>query len=271
MPDFASHGLRIAYDDSGTPQQRAIVLMHGWATRRTAMHAIFHELRPSHRVLNVDLVGHGESEVPQDESRLQVASLAEDVAGLCQTAGVTSAVIVGHSLGGAVALELAAQRPDLVAAVVALEGIIFLPPDPAAQSVALLPALRTPEWRDVMTDVLTAAFLPTDDPALLKRLLDEMRATPQQVVASVAEQVLRWDVKTAAKTVGDAQTPLLYVEATGGLADLDALRERCPQLMIGRTVAIGHDQMLATPAQSIAMISAFLAATSPSFSSRVGS
>ena len=76
-----------------------------------------------------------------------------------------------------------------------------------------------------------------------------------------ADQVLRWDVESAAKTVGAAGTPLLYIEGPGGLADLDALRERCPHLAVGKTVGVGHDQMLETPIQTVSMISAFLAAT----------
>jgi pimeloyl-ACP methyl ester carboxylesterase len=259
---FESRGLSIVYDDSGTTARPPVVLLHGWATRRTSMRPIFNAMRTSHRILNVDLAGHGDSAVPEDEARLEVAALAEDVAALCDTVDVRSAVLIGHSLGGAVAVELAAQRPDLVSALVALEGILFMPPAMIEQSTALLGALRSPAWRGVMAEVLGAAFLPSDDPSLLQRLLDEMRAMPQHVVAGVAERLLRWDVESAAKTVGAVETPLLYVEATGGLADLDALRDRCPQLQIGRVVAVGHDQMLETPAQSVAMIEAFLTATS---------
>jgi pimeloyl-ACP methyl ester carboxylesterase len=266
MSEFVNRGLRIVYDDTSddgsAPSARPMVLLHGWATQRRFLHPLSTAFQTSHRVLNIDLIGHGDSAVPEDEARLDVESLAEDVAGLCDAARVTSAVIAGHSFGGAIALEIAAQRPDLVAGVVALEGILFMPAATVEQSASLLTALRTPAWRDVMAEVLTAAFLPSDDPALLTRLIDQMRGMPQHVVAAVLERVLEWDVESAAKAVGAAETPLLYIEATGGLADLDLLRERCPQLVVGRTVAIGHDQMLETPEQSVAMISAFLAATS---------
>jgi len=265
MVEYVSRGLRIAYDDvqASKPSGRTTVLLHGWATQRAFLHPLSAALHPSHRILNIDLVGHGESAVPVDESRLDVASLAQDVIGLCDAAGLTSAVLTGHSLGGAVALEMAAERPDLASAVVALEGILFMPADTVEQSASLLAALRTPAWRDVMAEVLTAAFLPSDDPGLLARLIEQLRVTPQHVVAAVAERVLEWDVEAAAKAVGAAETPLLYVEATGGLADLDVLRDRCPQLMVGRTVAIGHDQMLETPEQSVAMINAFLTTLDP--------
>lgn len=251
----------LAYDDSGTGDRPAIVLLHGWATRRTSMRPIFDALRTSYRVINVDLPGHGDSPVPDDEDHLAVPVVAQDIAALCAARGITSAVLVGHSFGGAIALELAAQRPDLVEAVVAVEGILFTPAAIVEQSAGLFAALRSPAWREVMTEVLTAGFLPSDDQALLQRLIDEMQAMPQHVVAAIPNQVLRWNVESAAKTVGAAGTPLLCIEGPGGLADLDALRERCPQLVVGKTVGVGHDQMLETPTQTVAMISAFLAAT----------
>jgi pimeloyl-ACP methyl ester carboxylesterase len=265
MAEYLSRGLRIAYDDvqASGPSGRTIVLLHGWATQRAFLQPLSAALHPSHRVLTIDLVGHGESAVPVDESRLDVASLAQDVIGLCDAAGLTSAVLAGHSLGGAVALEIAAQRPDLAGAVIALEGILFMPAETVEESASLLTALRSPAWRDAMAEVLRAAFLPSDDSALLARLIEQLRVTPQHVVATVAERVLEWDVDAAAKAVGAAETPLLYIEATGGLADLDVLRDRCPQLMIGRTVAVGHDQMLETPEQSVAMVNAFLRTLDP--------
>jgi pimeloyl-ACP methyl ester carboxylesterase len=60
----------LAYDDSGTGDRRTIVLLHGWATGRTSMRPIFDALRAAYRVINVDLPGHGDSAVPDDEINL---------------------------------------------------------------------------------------------------------------------------------------------------------------------------------------------------------
>ena len=80
---------------------------------------------------------------------------------------------------------------------------------------------------------------------------------PQHVVAEVAEQMTAWDAESAVAALGRAGTPVLAIDATG-LSDLERFATLAPQLIVGRVVGVGHDQMLATPAQSVAMIERFL-------------
>jgi hypothetical protein len=75
-----------------------------------------------------------------------------------------------------------------------------------------------------MSGVLESAHLPTDDPAVLRGQLAELDRLPQHVVAACAAQALAWDAEQAVAALGAAGTPVLYVEATGGLADPSASR-----------------------------------------------
>lgn len=69
---------------------------------------------------------------------------------------------------------------------------------------------------------------------------------PQHVVAGVAEQMPAWDAESAVAALGRAGTPVLAIDATG-LPDLERFATLAPQLIVGRVVGVGHDQMLATP------------------------
>jgi pimeloyl-ACP methyl ester carboxylesterase len=88
----------------------------------------------------VDLPGHGDSDVPADEERLGVRSFAADAAALCDALGLDGSVVVGHSAGAAVAVELAVRRPELVAAVIALDGALGFPAE------LLAPTWSWPTW-----------------------------------------------------------------------------------------------------------------------------
>ena len=88
-----------------------MVLLHaGVADRRMWRHQVT-ALRERHRVLNVDLPGYGESGLPRDGYANHDA-----VAGLLTALGVGPAALVGCSLGGAVALDIALTFPDRVGA-----------------------------------------------------------------------------------------------------------------------------------------------------------
>jgi pimeloyl-ACP methyl ester carboxylesterase len=86
---------------------------------------------------------------------------------------------------------------------------------------------------------------------------------PQYVVAGVGERFAAWDVGSALAAFGASGIPLLYIQSGADLvlADLDRLAKLVPNLTLGRVVGLGHDQLLATPAQPVAMIERFLAMT----------
>jgi pimeloyl-ACP methyl ester carboxylesterase len=99
----------LAFTRSGTGTP--LVLLHGLGSSRRAWDPVVPALADHFDVIAVDLPGFGESEPlpPQDEP--SPATLAAAVAGLLDDLGITAAHLAGNSLGGWVALELAAIRP----------------------------------------------------------------------------------------------------------------------------------------------------------------
>lgn len=74
----------------------------------------------AHRVVTVDLRGHGESDAPAE--RYTVRLFAEDLASTCEQLGMESPVVIGHRLGGLVALDFACAYPDQVGAAVLIDS-----------------------------------------------------------------------------------------------------------------------------------------------------
>jgi len=87
--------VRIAFDDIGAGDP-AVVLVHGLFCNRTYYAAQAQHLAARHRVLTIDLRGHGASDVPDHGYSLD--SLAGDVIRVCEEVGVSRAVFGGHSM-----------------------------------------------------------------------------------------------------------------------------------------------------------------------------
>lgn len=107
---FDLHGHEIAYDDRGTGP--TVVMIHGLMSSRRTWSAQIQLLSDSHRVIAVDLPGHGSSRKPDGDYSLGAHAAA--IRDLMDELGVGAATIVGHSYGGGVALQFAYLFPDRV-------------------------------------------------------------------------------------------------------------------------------------------------------------
>src|SRR5690348_115511 len=93
----------------------ALLLIHGSASSSRSWNPMVPLLAGSHRVIRIDLLGHGRSAKPADSS-YAVPDQARRAGAVLDRLGVEHAVVVGHSSGGVVATALAEERPGLVTA-----------------------------------------------------------------------------------------------------------------------------------------------------------
>jgi len=88
-----------------------LVLLHGWAMSSAVFAEVMPQLAKSHRVLALDLPGHGASD---PAPAYTLPGLAEDVAAWLGIVGIQRCALLGWSLGGQVAMQLAVGRPHVV-------------------------------------------------------------------------------------------------------------------------------------------------------------
>ena len=112
VDEFDHGGATLIVETFG--EGRPFVLLHGIGMGRSVYLDLTQRLRG--RVVAVDLPGFGEA--PEPERTLTMARHADLVAAYLRSAGITDAVVIGHSMGSQIAAELAARHPDLVAGVV---------------------------------------------------------------------------------------------------------------------------------------------------------
>ncbi|HVU05386.1 MAG TPA: alpha/beta hydrolase [Polyangiaceae bacterium] len=130
--------LRVAMSGEGPP----VVLLHGlfmdkrtWDAAGTLLSKDFHVVAP-------DFPGFGDSEKPPIERfSYDVAAFAEVVADLYAGLDLGRAAVVGHGLGGAVAITLAARHPELVSRLVLVDALCFDEKLDLRRRVALLPVV----------------------------------------------------------------------------------------------------------------------------------
>lgn len=116
---MATGALHFVERGAGAP---ALVLLHHFGGSARSWAPVIDRLGPAHRCIAPDLRGFGRSPPPPDGWTVDAA--ADDVLALIEARGIRDYVLVGHSMGGKVALDLAARRPA------GLGGLVLVAPSP---------------------------------------------------------------------------------------------------------------------------------------------
>jgi pimeloyl-ACP methyl ester carboxylesterase len=184
------------------------------------------------RVLAVDLPGFGRSQ--RSRGRVTIEGLAETVAAVCGAVGLERVVVLGHSMGGPIAIRLATSHEELVSGIILVGGATDTFNSVLGLRGALGLALRRPKKAAAaLTEVLTVA-LPT--PRRLQRLIVRSPLLRRATLWPYLHRPQAMPVDLIASMLAGGGTPgVLPTAAAIGRSDpRRGLTEvRCPILSIG--------------------------------------
>ena len=246
-------GVELSFDIAGTASP-SFLFVHGGGADRSHLAPQFEFFSQEHCSINIDLRGYGKSSRPEKYGTIE--RYAEDLADLCLRLGIQTVIIIGHSMGGMVAIELAAKYPSLATAAVLVSSGVLFPPAALADEANVLEALRSPAYKDALCGLIDQICLPSDRCKTYAR--ESFLAVSQQQWIAHFETMFAWNEK-AVDRLKACKLPILYIEDNGGCySDLALFSELCPQLVVGKVVGSGHFPTLEVPDQVNAMIQRFL-------------
>jgi pimeloyl-ACP methyl ester carboxylesterase len=259
--DVKYDGSRVHYESYGTGKD-ATVFIHGWTCDLTFWRGQA-PVYEKHRALLVDLPGHGASEKP--EVAYTEERFARAVEAAMRDAGVERAVLVGHSMGGAVAIEFMRLFPAKTKAVVFVDAYIPLPPkseaEQAAQKARMEPFIRSfrvPTYKETAAKMVDSMFSDKTTPAQREEIRTKMAAAPQHVMVSAMEGMLELEPFKQGET---HDLPVLAIMvASPDRAGLEAnLRTIFPNLKYEGWKGSGHFLMMESPDRFNRSLTEFLA------------
>jgi pimeloyl-ACP methyl ester carboxylesterase len=158
---------RLYYTDQGGGQP--LVLVHGYTCDSTDWTWVIPELLQHFRVIAYDHRGTGRSGPARDHS---MARQVEDLVSVIEHLGVIEPIVVGHSMGGAIASSLAVERPHLARAVVVLDPPYASEPEVAALADGMKPALRSDAAAETVKAFFRGIGYTEETPEWLKVLVE---------------------------------------------------------------------------------------------------
>jgi pimeloyl-ACP methyl ester carboxylesterase len=253
MATIVHKGVKLAFEDRGAGKP-PFVFVHGWTCDRSFFAPQAEHFARRHRVVSVDLRGHGKSDKPH--GTYPIATYADDIAYIIEQLGLGKAIAVGHSLGGITVLQLAAAHPACVTAIVMVDPAPFVfSPELRSTIEAMVAAIEAGNQEPRRQFIKDHLFLPTSDRQVMEAVLEAMLAVPAHVAASAVRGGLEFDARAAAAS---CNVPALHLAATPPLNPPHLMSEWLPNVVNGSTVGAGHFNQLEVPDQVIAMIEGFL-------------
>ena len=150
---FTRKDVRLRYREVGRGEP--VVLLHGWAQRIELMEDLADSLADTHRVIVLDERGFGSSTKFASPARFGLA-MVDDVVALLDHLRIPRAHLVGHSMGAAVAANVALRYPGRVATVALVAGPFF--PDSAAFAVSTEPYVEALQRGEGLTRFILWLF-----------------------------------------------------------------------------------------------------------------
>ena len=196
----------------------------------------------------IDLAGHGDSGINRE--KWSIANFGDDVAAVADALQLEDIILVGHSMGGPVALEAARILKGRVKMVIGADTLSDVSLRYADEQLAgMLAAMEADFPGTVEGLVRSSFFLPTSDPALIDQIARDMGAAPPAAGIGAFEGLARWFSEDVEKTLADIEVPIRLINSdyrpTNTLAGQALTVSLEATLMSG----VGHFVMQEDPAQ----------------------
>ena len=159
-------GLRLAYEDWGDPKGAPLLMVHGFTGHRDDFFCVREALAADRRVLIPDLRGHGASGRANSEQEYDFEHVVEDLEAFLDALAIDQVDVLGHSMGGMIALRWVLAFPTRVRSFIAMNTAPEATPSMKADGLMKARRLALEEGMALLEEVSRRAAQRSPDPVL---------------------------------------------------------------------------------------------------------
>jgi len=239
----SENGVTVFYETRGEGD-RTLVLVHGWCCDRTYWQAQVDEFSKKHRVVAVDLAGHGRSGLQREVWTIE--AFGADVAAVIEKLDLKDAILVGHSMGGPVIIETARRLPERVTALVGVDTYHDLATRHTGEEMREFLAPFRTDFK-ATTDQFVRSMFPVDaDSSLVARVARDMSSAPADVATSAMEEMWKYDLVAALK---EMRLPIRCINSDRYAMQLERNQSVAESFEVQFMPGVGHFVQMENPGE----------------------
>ena len=231
----------IAYDALGS-SGTSLVLVHGWCCDRTYWDLQVAPLAARWRVVRLDLTGHGQSDSRRTDWTM--AAFGADVSAVVSAAGLTDAILVGHSMGADVVLEAARLMKGRVRGLVWIDQYNQLSTFMSEARVQERMAPFRANFNETTRAFIQRTFSSASDSSLIERVAAHISSAPESIALAALEAT--WDHgRSVPGLLAELDLPVVAINAEHPSTDILSMRQHGVEVLL--MPGVGHFPMLEKP------------------------
>jgi len=249
----ASDGVQIHYAVQGKGEP-TLVFIHCWGCNRHLWDNQVAEFSKTHRVVTIDLPGHGESGL--DRKDWTIESYGDDVKTVVTKLNLKRVVLIGSSMGGPVAVEAARRMPDRVVGIVPVDTLQNVEDRGSPEQLEAVFKAMEADFKGANATLMSQFFFsPTTPVAVKERILADINSRPPATAIAILRAVFKYDPAPALR---DIKVPIRAINADRFPTNVEANRKYAPQFDAVIIKGTGHYPMLEQPMLFNAMLTDIL-------------
>ncbi len=235
-----ANGLTIPYFEQGDRDGIPVVMVHGYSDSSVSFEPVLRFLPPSIRALAVNVRGHGDADRPA--SGYGFRDFATDLRLFIDALDLGRVVVVGHSMGSAIAKYFAIEHPERTRALVLVGAFATMRDRAAVDELAdAVRQLTDPVDPEFVREFQESTITQPVPPEFVDRVVAESLKLPARVWKSVLDGILAYDLEDRLVSIA---VPVLAIwgdrDAFCGNDDWDALAATLPNVRIELYAGAGH-------------------------------
>jgi pimeloyl-ACP methyl ester carboxylesterase len=219
-----------------------LVFVHGWSCDATYWEHQIHKFRKDHRVIAIDLAGHGTSGAGR--TNWSIPAFAEDVRAVLEAEDLRDAILIGHSMSGYVIVETARLVPGRVLGLVPVDSLLNIEWNPDPDAVAALLDSMTRDFKGAAAAFVRDMFPEGADSDLVARIVAGMSAAPPDVAIPALRAVFAFDI---AGSITQVRQPIRAINALRHPTLVEVNQRYAPRFEVALMDGVGHFPMLEDP------------------------
>jgi pimeloyl-ACP methyl ester carboxylesterase len=240
----SADGVHIEYHVYGHGEP-AIVLVHGWACDAGYWSKQLDDLKAKYSVITLDLAGHGAS--GRNRTTWSIGNYGEDVAAVVRQIPNQKVILVGHSMGGPVALEATQRIGDRVVGIIGVDTFktIGVPPPTKEQLDELVEPFRKDFIGNTHSFVTEYFFQKNADPQFVRKVADDMALEPPEVAVPSIMSLYEMDYPSVLQAI---HAPIMAINSDlRDGTDEKRIRKTLPGFRVVTLPDSGHFMMMEDP------------------------